>query len=231
LLPFCADLEDSVRKFWEFENAVIEPSTCNQVLEAEEDFCENHFKQTCTTNAKGRFVIKLPLKFGEMNMENTQNLALKRFYNLERKLNRDPERREEYSRFINEYLKLQHMELVANIPDDHFSYLSHHAVITENSTTTRSRVRVVFDASARSSTGLSLNDNLLNGPVIQQDLFSILLRFRSFQYVLTGDIAKMYRQIVMHPADANYQLIFWRTRVAYCNGPNRFDKLRILILK
>jgi hypothetical protein len=100
------------------------------------------------------------------------------------------------------------MELVANIPDDHFSYLSHHAVVNENSTT--SRVRVVFDASARSSTGLSLNDNLLNGPVIQQDLFSILLRFRSFQYVLTGDIAKMYRQIVMHPADANYQLIFWR---------------------
>jgi hypothetical protein len=145
-------------------------------------------------------------------MGNTQSLALKRFYNLERKLNRDPERKEEYSRFMNEYLKLQHMELVSNIPDDHFSYLSHHAVINENSTT--SRVRVVFDASARSSTGLSLNDNLLNGPVIQQDLFSILLRFRSFQYVLTGDIAKMYQQIVMHPADANYQLIFLETRVA-----------------
>jgi hypothetical protein len=30
---------------------------------------------------------------------------------------------------MNEYLKLQHMELVANIPDDHFSYLSYHAVI------------------------------------------------------------------------------------------------------
>jgi hypothetical protein len=70
----------------------------------------------------------------------------KRFYNLERKLNRDPERKEEYSRFMNEYLEIQHMELVANIRDDHFSYLSHHAVINENCTT--SSVRVVFDASA-----------------------------------------------------------------------------------
>jgi len=49
-----------------------------------------------------------------------------------------------------------------------------------------------------SSSGVSLNDALLVGPTVQQDLISILMRFRFFTYVITADIIKMYRQILMH---------------------------------
>ncbi|XP_055588815.1 uncharacterized protein LOC129741136 [Uranotaenia lowii] len=74
-------------------------------------------------------------------------------------------------------------------------YLPHHAVLRPNSTTTK--CRVVFDGSAKSSpSGLSLNNVLTVGPVVQNDLFSIMLRFRKHRYVLTADIAKMYRQVL-----------------------------------
>lgn len=48
--------------------------------------------------------------------------------------------------------------------------LPHHAVFRESSTTI---IRVVFDGSAKTSIGRSLNDVSLTGPVVQSDLFSI----------------------------------------------------------
>ena len=48
------------------------------------------------------------------------------------------------------------------------------------------------------------------GPTIQDDIFSLLLRFRNYQYVLTGDIEKMYRQFEVRKEDRKYQRILWR---------------------
>ncbi|XP_076660298.1 uncharacterized protein LOC143363618 [Halictus rubicundus] len=87
-------------------------------------------------------------------------------------------------------------------------YLPHHAVIKPSSSTTK--VRVVFDGSAKSSSGVSLNDALLTGPTIQDDIFGLLLRFRMHPFVLTGDIEKMYRQFLVREEDRPYQRILWR---------------------
>ncbi|CAG7719600.1 unnamed protein product, partial [Allacma fusca] len=87
-------------------------------------------------------------------------------------------------------------------------YLPHHAVIKESSTSTK--VRVVFDGSAKSSSGQSLNNCMMVGPVVQSDLFTILLRFRRWQIALTADIVKMYRQILITPEQSNLQRILWR---------------------
>ena len=64
-----------------------------------------------------------------------------------------------------------------------------HAVRKGHSTKTK--VRVVFDASAKSASGLSLNDTLLVGPTIYPPLIDVLLRFRLHCVALTADISKM----------------------------------------
>ncbi|XP_043604824.1 uncharacterized protein LOC122577568 [Bombus pyrosoma] len=92
--------------------------------------------------------------------------------------------------------------------DDSGYYLPHHGVIKASSETTK--LRVVFDGSATTSTGVSLNDALYTGPKLQEELVDILLRFRLYQYVLTGDIEKMYRQFLVRPEDRRYQKIVWR---------------------
>lgn len=72
-------------------------------------------------------------------------------------------------------------------------------------------MRVVFDATCKTDTGISLNDVLLKGPVIQDDLLYIIARFRTHNYVLTVDIVKMYRQILMTDEHRDYQRILLRS--------------------
>lgn len=46
----------------------------------------------------------------------------------------------------------------------------------------------------------------MHGPAVQEDLFTILLRFRKHQYVLTADIEKMFRQIAVATEDQDLKL-------------------------
>ncbi|XP_058801378.1 uncharacterized protein LOC131670067 [Phymastichus coffea] len=68
-------------------------------------------------------------------------------------------------------------------------YIPHLAVMKESSETTK--CRPVFDASAKTSNGISLNDVLMPGPTIQDTIFKQILRFRTHQYVVTADIEKI----------------------------------------
>ena len=66
----------------------------------------------------------------------------------------------------------------------------------------------MFDASAPSISGLSLNDTLEVGPTVQPDLLSIVLRFRTRDIALVADIVKMYRQVRVSEEDQDLQRIF-----------------------
>lgn len=87
-------------------------------------------------------------------------------------------------------------------------YLPHHPVFKQSSTSTK--LRVVFDASRATHFGPSLNDKLLVGPKLQDELIDILMRFRTYKYAFTGDIAKMYRQVLVDDAQCDFQRILWR---------------------
>ncbi|XP_071034252.1 uncharacterized protein [Parasteatoda tepidariorum] len=140
-----------------------------------------------------------------------------RLNQLWKKLLKDEELQSLYKSFLIEYADLQHMQLVVESLDKTASYfLPYHGVLRPDSKTTK--LRVVFNASS----GLSLNDILYKGGTIQQDLFSILLRFRQHAYVFTPDISKMFRQILIYPDHRNLQLIFWKNSV---NDPVRTFKL------
>lgn len=79
-----------------------------------------------------------------------------------------------------------------------------------NKASTTTKLRVVFDGSIKSSNGISLNEKLLVGPTVQDDLWSILIRFRQHNYVMTGDIEKMYRQVLLSNEERDFQRIVWR---------------------
>ncbi|XP_052755148.1 uncharacterized protein LOC128201625 [Galleria mellonella] len=87
-------------------------------------------------------------------------------------------------------------------------FLPHHGVYREHSSTTK--LRVVFDASAATSSGVSLNDIQQVGPPLQRDLVDILLRFRQHRYTACADVEKMYRQCLLNELQRDLQLIVWR---------------------
>ncbi|XP_035898857.1 uncharacterized protein LOC118506181 [Anopheles stephensi] len=203
------ELDSLMKRFFELEEVSGTPSWSN-----EERACEEHYTATTTTDINGRYVVRLPRK-AEMigKLGDSKTSALRRFLAIERRLQREPETQQAYVDFMNEYLRLGHMSKVAATSmDAETFYLPHHPVFKADSTTTK--CRVVFDASSKSSTGVSLNDTLMVGPTIQQDATSILLRFRTRAVALTADVAKMYRQVLVHPTDRSLQRILWR------NSPN-----------
>ena len=156
-----------------------------------------------------RFVVRLPLKMDSKQLGFSRLSTERSLHSIERRLERDPELKFQYHSFMKEYEHLGHMEPVKPLEERQpCFFLPHHPVFKTTSTTTKTRV--VFDGGAKTSNGLSLNDILQVGPTVQQDLYSIVLRFRTHQVRFTADIAKMYRQINVHPQDRNLQRILWR---------------------
>lgn len=129
---------------------------------------------------------------------------------LERRLSRNSRLREQYVEFMDDYHNLGHMEVVpqAEVDREDAYYLPHHAVFKD--TSSGSKIRVVFNASHRTSSGQSLNDLLLPGPKQQLELWLVLTRWRFYRYAFTADIIKMFRQIRIHPEDTHLQRILWR---------------------
>lgn len=200
------ELETQVKRFWKLED--VEP-VAESLTKAEAE-CESFFNKTTRRDKHGRFIVNLPFNQEPSNLGNSKEIAFRRFHALERKLTKDPELKRQYHEFMEEYIKLGHMELVKDLDTSKPHYfLPHHGVINPGSTTTK--LRVVFDASMKTSTNLSLNDILHTGPSIQDDLFAILLRFRIPRFVFTADVEKMYRQVWVSEEDRKYQLILWRT--------------------
>lgn len=180
----------------------------------EEIDCEKHYQETHTRTESGRYVVRLPFKTNTFPLlGKSKFMAEKRLMAMERRFEKIPHIKKEYIKFMDEYSMLQHMteENSTNDNDNNFEnsyYLPHHAVIKESSTTTK--LRVVFDASCPSSTGVSLNNKMMIGPTIQNELIYHLLNFRKNKIAFTADIAKIYRQILVNENDQRYQKILWR---------------------
>ena len=153
-------------------------------------------------------MVALPFKSKPVCFENMKKIAQKRFFNLENKF-LDNELKNDYCKCIEEYITLNHMSSVNSRHYEDGYYMPHHCVSKPTSTTTKHRV--VFDASAKASNLISLNENLMVGPKLQANLLDLLLKFRIFQYAFSADIEKMYRQIKIHPDDYKYHLILWRS--------------------
>ncbi|XP_076660445.1 uncharacterized protein LOC143363797 [Halictus rubicundus] len=197
-------LNDNISRFWELEEIPQRP-----VLSIDESTCEKHYVEHITRDSvTGKYTVKLPFKSFPPNLGDSYKAALRRFHALETKLAREPALREEYVNFLREYQKLGHMTKLESANTTEGYYLPHHAIVKTDSLTTK--VRVVFDASAKTTSGQSLNDNILTGPTIQEELYALLIKFRTYTYVITADIEKMYRQIEVSSDHRIYQKILWR---------------------
>ncbi|CAH2226607.1 jg25712, partial [Pararge aegeria aegeria] len=72
------------------------------------------------------------------------------------------------------------------------------------------KVRIVFDASCKSTSGRSLNDNLLIGQKLQPDIIQVQLKYRLHNIAFTADIKMMYRYVKIRDEDRDFQRILWR---------------------
>ena len=106
---------------------------------------------------------------------------------------------------VEDYLQMGHAEKIplqeVNKSHTEIFYLPMHGVVKDTSSTTR--LRIVFDGSAKSSSGYFLNDILLPGPSLYPFLSIILNRFCLHKIGMSGDISKMFWEVGLLKKDHN----------------------------
>ncbi|XP_036317930.1 uncharacterized protein LOC118732911 [Rhagoletis pomonella] len=190
----------NLERFWELEEEQDEEA------KVEDEMCLKKFEETTKQDADGRFIVEIPFK-DDMELGDSRKQAIARLLSMEAKFKESEKLGNDYKEFIHEYQNLGHM-IKANEKVNGKYYLPHQAVIRENKLTTK--LRVVFDASAKTSNGKCLNDIMLTGPKLQRDVFDIILKWRLWKVVITADVEKMFRQIKISEKDRVYHRILWR---------------------
>ncbi|CAB0037518.1 unnamed protein product [Trichogramma brassicae] len=110
-------------------------------------------------------------------------------------------------------------------PKDYGShyFLPHHAVVKESSTTTR--VRTVFNASARNAAGQSLNEHHMTWLNLLPQLVLVLAHWHCYPIAFVADVSKMYLQVRLHSEDWKLQSILWRLHI---DARKRHTGLRVV---
>ncbi|XP_028164774.1 uncharacterized protein LOC114355925 [Ostrinia furnacalis] len=194
-------LDEMVHKFWQLEELPVKG-----YLSQEDTICENLFASSVSRDDTGRYCVSLPFSKDPSNLGNSRTPAQRRFMALEKKFKQDPSLQEQYNKVIQDYIDNDYLSEVTSDNADEGYYIPHHAVVRPD----KPMPRIVLDASAKTHTGVSLNDVLHVGPNLQADLFLLLLDFRLFPIAITADIKQMYLQIGVIDDHRKYSKILYR---------------------
>ena len=203
-----AGLDSQIQRFWKQEAMVVG----SQALSLSEKAVELHFSTTYQYfPERQRYMVSLPRQEGSLQLGESRAIVARRFLANEASLTRKGTLNQ-FQAVMQEYLDLGHAQKVTPqelqcISSQHY-YLPIHAVYKQTSSTTK--LRIVFDASCSTSTGVSLNDVLAAGPTLHPQLDTILMRFRTYSVAITGDISKMYREVELCPQDRQLHRFLWR---------------------
>lgn len=169
-----------------------------------------HFKETVSRESDGRYKVCIPWLDGPPSISDNKVLAAKRLKNTVKTL-RSTNTLKDYEQVFNEWEEEGVIEKI--IPEQNLSqlsnihYLPHRAVVKESSTT---KIRPVFDGSARIGNSASLNDCIEKGPNLIELIPAVLNRFRLGKIGVTADIRRAFLlQIALHERDRNYLRFLW----------------------
>ena len=205
-----ATSDDILKRFWEVEEP---PNQVDSVYWSKKKcMVVDHFQTQHSHSSIERFVIPLPRRVNASTIGEFRSQVIRRFVYIERLLS-SKGLSGQFNDVIREYFDMGHAEpvLESDFKKSAYQvfYLPIQIVQRDSSTTTK--IRVVFDTFAKSSTRVSLNDTLLVAPMVHSPLIDFLLRFRSHRVALTTDVRQMYRAIELTESDRDYHRFVWRS--------------------
>lgn len=193
-------LSKIMQQFWLVENMPYE-----ERLTPDEQRCEDIFMTTHDREEDGRYSVSMPFNDKLPLLGRSKSIALKQLFAMERKMSTRPQFASDYRTYMREF---ENQGFMSKINETHESgyYTPHHGVYGSS----KEKIRIVYNASSKTSTGITLNECQLTGARLQDDLAIILMRFRTHRIGITADIKAMYCQVSVHKNHRKYQKILWR---------------------
>ena len=170
-----------------------------------------------------RYQIRFPWKDELPNLPTNESLALGRLRSMCKRYGNGPVMKK-----VDDIIQKQESDgIIEKINADKETcgvvhYLPHQVVMKDDSSTTK--VRLVFDASAKTKSNLSLNDCLLRGPVILQKIPGILTRIRFHKILTVSDIQAAFLQVGIQEIDRDCTRFFWLKDI---NASMNYENLQV----
>lgn len=152
----------------------------------------------------GHYEAPIPLKGDRQGLPNNKKQAMIRLRWQRKKMEKDDDYRKEYVSFMEGLIDQGHAERAWETGDSESWFLPHHGVRHP----TKRKLRVVLDASARCES-TCLNDQLIEGPNLTNGLLGVFHRFRRYAVAMSGDIEKMFYQIMVPAAERHLLKFLW----------------------
>ena len=201
------EINDSLNRFWEIETLGTQKSK-PYIMSVEEKIAFEKVNQSLVHDVE-RYQVAASWKSDCPTLPNNFEMACSRLKNTEKRLLRQPTVGQEYNQIIVSYLDKGYIHKIKETDKEPpiVSYLPHFPVCRPERMT--AKTRIVFDASAKFQ-GTSLNEELYEGPKLQNSLFDVLLRFRRFPVAVACDVSEMYLQIRIPIEDRSKFRLLWR---------------------
>ncbi|XP_035226771.1 uncharacterized protein LOC118199092 [Stegodyphus dumicola] len=175
--------DTNLSNLWRLDTLGIssEENKTKSVLEEE---TRKHFLKSVKRDSSGRYEVTLPFILDKSVLSSNRTVAERHLVKTESKLI-NTRRRKDYEEIFDEWEAKDIIEVVTEEKEEGVHYLSHRPVIKESSETTK--IRPVFNASARSKNSPSLNDCLR----------------------VSSDIEKAFCQIKIAEKDRDFLRFLW----------------------
>ncbi|XP_071941043.1 uncharacterized protein [Antedon mediterranea] len=168
----------------------------------------NAMQKGCRTE-NGHIQLPLPFKLEIPKLPNNKVAVGKRLIQLRHKMIKQPSFAAKYKEFMTSIIdkgqaeKVPTEELVCGC--ENVWYIPHHGIFHPKKP---EKLRVVMDCASRYQ-GISLNDMLLTGPNLTNNLVGVMLRFRQDRIAVVGDVEGMFHRVLVAPEHRNFLRFLW----------------------
>ena len=155
----------------------------------------------------GHYQLPLPFKSDKVYLPCNKKQAEKRLSSVKKKMEKSDFYRTEYINSIKALLDqgyARKCDPSSKVIEGKTWYLPHHGVYQE----IKKKIRMVFDCSATYQ-GHSLNNELLQGPDLTNQLVGVLLRFRMHNVPIMADIEAMFHQVRIPEEQRSFLRFLW----------------------